>query len=238
VRLFVAPARLVAGELTIDGDEHNYVMRARRSRVGDAVEIVDGAGRAAVGTITKIGSDTTIITVGAPAEIVARPPWIRVLVPPIKGDRMDVCLEKLVEVGADEIVVWPAARAVVRLEGDKRETRVAKYQAAARAAARQSGRAAVPSIRAATSLVDAMAGSSGFVLDPASDAPLMNAFAPGAPAPAVVTIASGPEGGFAPDELDVLAAAGFASASLGPRVLRAETAPVVAVALIRAATAS
>ena len=70
------------------------------------------------------------------------------LVPLIKGDRMDACIEKLVEVGVDAIVVWRAARSVARLDDAKRDGRVAKYQAIAQAAARQSGRAAIPSVTA------------------------------------------------------------------------------------------
>jgi 16S rRNA (uracil1498-N3)-methyltransferase len=235
MRLFVAPSRLAAGAVTIDGDEHHYVMRVRRARVGDAVELVDGAGHRAAAVIRSIGADTTVLEVAAIEPVCATPPWMRVLIPAIKGDRMDVCIEKLVEVGADELIVWPAARAVVKLEAAKREARAAKYRAAAIAAARQSGRAAVPAVRIADDLADAIGPrTAGFVLDPAADAPLAVA----SPVPAVITIASGPEGGLAPAELDALLAAGFTAASLGPRILRAETAPVVAVALIRAATNS
>jgi 16S rRNA (uracil1498-N3)-methyltransferase len=168
-------------------------------------------------------------------EVAELPPRVRVLVPAIKGDRMDTCIEKLVEVGADEIVVWPAARAVVKLDGARRAARLEHYQALAQAAARQSGRASVPAVRAADSLSDAIdqlpAAGARVVLDPAAERGTW-------PSADHVTLISGPEGGFAPGELDELAAAGFVSQGLGPRVLRAETAPVIAVALVRAATGS
>ena len=232
MRIFVDPARLVAGERAVTGDEHHYLGRVRRARVGDAVEILDGAGRRARATILRIADAETLLTVAAPEAIVPLPPHVRVLVPLIKGDRMDSCLEKLVEVGADAIVVWPAARSVVKLDDSKRESRLAKYRAALQAAARQCGRAQVPSIELAASLEAAIAGATGarIVLDPAADAALDIGDA------TAVTIASGPEGGLAPDELAQLA--GFSAVGLGPRVLRAETAPVVAVAVIRAATRS
>src|SRR5262249_41566511 len=162
---------------------------------------------------------------------VAAPPRVRTLVPLIKGDRMDSCIEKLVEVGVDAIVVWPAARSVARFDHARRESRLAKYRAIAQAAARQSGRAQVPDVGAADSLAAAIAALPDglrLVLDPASDAALDAAGA------ADVTIVSGPEGGLAPEEHERLA--GFVAIGLGPRVLRAETAPMVAVALIRAAT--
>ena len=137
-RIFVTA--LAAGEVTITGDEHHYLHRVRRARVGDAVELVDGAGMRAAAVIERITGDHTVVRAEAPSQVTAAPPHVRVLLPLIKGDRMDTCLEKLVEVGADEIVLWPAARAVVRLEPDRREARLAKYRAALQAGARQCGR--------------------------------------------------------------------------------------------------
>lgn len=235
MRVFVDPARLAAGELSISGDEHHYVARVRRARVGDALELVDGAGRRAAATITALGDAHTVLAVAAPTEVAPTSPHVRVLLPLIKGERMDTCLEKLVEVGADEICVWPAARAVVRLGADRRDARLGKYRALLQAASRQSGRARVPSLGWAETLTAALAARPpaglGLVLDPSSDAGL-----PPLHAAADVTIVSGPEGGLAPSELDALAA--LTAVGLGPRVLRAETAPVIAVALIRAATHS
>jgi 16S rRNA (uracil1498-N3)-methyltransferase len=230
MRIFVAA--IAEGELVVRGDEHHYVARVRRARVGDAIEIVDGAGMRASATITKITDDATTLSVGAPETIAAKPPLVRSVIPAIKGDRMDTCLEKLVEVGADEIVIFPAQRAVVKLE-DKREAKLAKYRAALQAAARQSGRAQIPSVRIADSLAAAISPPSQLriVLDPSSDAPL-------ACSAGDVTIVSGPEGGLTSEELAELANAGFGAVGLGPRILRAETAPIVAVAVIRALTNS
>jgi len=235
VRIFVAPERLVPGELAITGDEHHYLGRVRRARVGDALELVDGAGRRAEATIARMTAAETVVHVAAIEALADAAPRVRVLVPLIKGDRMDACLEKLVEVGADELVVWPAARSVVKLDGARRDARLAHYAATALAAARQSGRAAVPAVELADSLGAALAAlpadSARLVLDPLAERGAL-------PAAAHVTLASGPEGGLAPAEHDALAAARFAPLGLGPRVLRAETAPVIAVALLRAATSS
>lgn len=232
MRIFVAPP-LVAGELSITGDEHHYLHRVRRARPGDSLELVDGEGHRAAAVIDRITAEATIVRAGIPERVADALPRTRALLPLIKGDRMDTCLEKLVEVGVDEIVLWPAARAVVRLEPARRDARLAKYRTALQAAARQSGRASVPSISAADSLAAAAALATGarLLLDPSVE---RTAIAPADD----VTIVSGPEGGFAPEELDALAAAGFTSLGLGPRVLRAETAPVVAIALVRAATNS
>lgn len=234
MRIFVTAAQLAKGELAIVGDEHYYLARVRRARGGEIVELVDGAGRRARAVIARIAEAMTTLEVDEPEEIAALPPVIRVLLPLIKGDRMDGAIEKLVEVGADAVIVWPAARSVVKLDDARRDARVAHYQGVAQAAARQSGRAAVPAVTWAGSLGAAIASvppGGRLVLDPASDRPL--ALAAGA---LDATFASGPEGGFAPDELERLAAAGFAAVGLGPRVLRADTAPIAAVAILRAQT--
>jgi 16S rRNA (uracil1498-N3)-methyltransferase len=237
VRIYVAPLQLHAGELAIRGDEHHYLGRVRRARVGDTVELIDGAGRRAAAHIVRISDIETIVDACEPEPVIELAPRVCALIPWIKGDRMDQCIEKLVEVGCDEVVIWPAARAVVQLAGDRLGTRVGKLRAAALAAARQCGRAAVPEVAAVASLGAAIANLSSagarYVLDPASTARLALS-----EAPSHVAIASGPEGGLAPAELDALLAARFASLGLGPRTLRAETAPVIAVALVRAATAT
>jgi len=250
MRIFVDPAELRAGELIVRGDEHHYLARVRRARPGDLVELVDGAGRRAAATIARIAAGETTLHAGPPERVAGKPPFVRALVPLIKGDRMEDCIEKLVEVGVDAIVVWPAARSVARppdarrdgRRDARRDARLAKYRAIAQAAARQSGRAQVPEVAVAGDLAAAIAGlpelgpadgpgpSLRLLLDPTSDA----ALDPGGAAD--VTVISGPEGGLAPDELDRLT--GFTPLGLGPRVLRAETAPVIAVALIRAATRS
>lgn len=233
MRIFVTP--LALGELRVRGDEHHYLSRVRRAKAGDAVELVDGAGKRATATIVNIAEGETLVRVDHVEDVVDLPPRVRVLVPLIKGDRMDTCIEKLVEVGVDEIVVWPAARAVVKLDAARRTTRVEHYQALAQAAARQSGRASVPTVSMADSLAAALAalpaGGARIVLDPAAERGAW-------PTAEHVTLVSGPEGGLAAAEHDALAAASFVSLGLGPRVLRAETAPVIAVALLRAATLS
>jgi 16S rRNA (uracil1498-N3)-methyltransferase len=226
MRIFVAP--LAAGELIVRGDEHHYVSRVRRARPGDPIELVDGAGQRASAVVVRIGEDETVVRAG-PVESVPRAvPHVRVLVPLIKGERMDYAIEKLVEVGADELVVWPAARSVVKLDPGRREARLAHYRAVAAAAARQAG-CSVPEVRFAVSLATALTdipAGGRVVLDPSADAgPL--------PGGADVTVVSGPEGGLAPTERELLAGSGFVAVGLGGHVLRAETAPVVAVALIR-----
>nr|HEX4319048.1 RsmE family RNA methyltransferase [Kofleriaceae bacterium] len=235
----VRVAAVIAGELAITGDEHHYLGRVRRVRVGDAVVLVDGAGRVADAQIVAMTDGETRVRAGEPRVEAEPRPRVHALIPWIKGDRMEHCVEKLVEVGCSRVVVWPAERAVVKLTGARLADRARKLAEAAIAAARQCGRAADVEVVAVESLrdaVEAVAGAAArFVLSPTADRATPSSLATLADD---VALASGPEGGLAPRELDALVAAGFAPLGLGPRVLRAETAPVVAVALIRAATGS
>jgi len=315
MRIFVPPP-LVSGDLTIRGDEHHYLARVRRAAAGDALELCDGEGHRAHAEITKIGDSESQLRVSTVEAIADRPPRIRALLPLIKGDRMDTAIEKLVETGVDDIVIWPAARSVVKLDADRRASRIEHYAGIAQAAARQSGRASIPGVSWADSLAAAIVAtppaSARLALDPSADrTELRSALArpplvldrsdpslpidpaaarafdestevavtgrfqrpdlstaralderdpdditstgrfrrsavtewplSGEPPAALadhVTLVTGPEGGLAPAELDALASASFTSIGLGPRVLRAETAPAIVVALIRALTES
>jgi 16S rRNA (uracil1498-N3)-methyltransferase len=223
----IVVAELRAGELAITGDEHHYLGRVRRVRVGDAIELVDGVGHRAAAKIVRMSEGETIVEVGE-VEAVSEPhPHVRVLLPLIKGDRMDYAIEKLVEVGVNEVIVWQAERSIVRLDASKREARVAHYAAVVEAAAKQCGRATLPTVSFAElrHAIRALPEGARFVLDPGGERI--------APDGDDVTIISGPEGGFSWIENEQLAAAGFRGVSLGPNTLRAETAPVVAVAVIR-----
>lgn len=233
IRVFVDPAVLAAAprNATIEGDEHHYLARVRRATVGDAIELVDRAGHRATGHIVAIGEAHTVVAIGAVQSAATPSPRVTAMVPPIKGDRMDYCLEKLVEVGVDDIVVWPAARAVVRLDDQRRATRVARQAAQLAAAARQCGRATVPGLRYVDSLASALAAvptaAERWVLDPRGER------RPSRVAADTLAIVSGPEGGFTGVELAALHAAAFTAVDLSPHVLRAETAPLLAVALVR-----
>lgn len=234
IRVLVDAAALRAGgELDVTGDEHTYLTRARRVVRGDAVEVFDGHGAVAAATVVLVDGARARLAIGEVRREAQRGPTVAALLPLIKGDRMDACLEKLVEVGVDEIVLYEATRAVVRLEPAKVADRLRRWQAVLLAGARQAGRAAPPTITAPVPLGAALAslpaGGYRVVADPTASAPPRW---PPAPVARVVVL-TGPEGGLAPEELTAAQGAGFAAVSLGDLVLRADTAPVVAVAHLR-----
>jgi len=237
-RLIVAPGRLTAGRLTVDGEDHAYLFRVRRLAVGDAVVVFDGAGREATAVAIEISGGHAVLEVAPPHEVPRLAPHITVVQAALKGERMDWCLEKLVEVGADAIAVVETVRAVVRLDDERRAKRQVRHQRIAQEAARQSGRADIPPVTSPSNLAQALAALTAevrLVADPSSDAPLLAA----APASAAsLALIVGPEGGLTADEIAVAAAAGCVPVSLGATILRAETAGAAAVFAIRAARAA
>lgn len=221
-----------AGEVLVEGDEHHYLFRVRRLAVGDPVVVADATGREADARVLSVDAARARLSIlGTPRDAPRRAPRLTVLQGLIKGERMDWCVEKLAECGADEIVLIAAARSVVKLDAVRAEARRAKLDATARAAARQSQQP-VTEVRGPFSLATALAEVSAdvrLVCHPqARESPLR------APAHArEIAILVGPEGGLAPEELEAALGAGFAPVSLGVGVLRAETAGPVACAAIR-----
>jgi 16S rRNA (uracil1498-N3)-methyltransferase len=237
VRVLVPAGALGDGdrELDLTDAEHHYLARVRRAAVGDAITVFDGAGHAADGVVVAIAADRARVRVGAVATVAAPIPHITSIIPLIKGDRLDTCVEKLTEVGVDAIVLYDAARAVVRLAADKVEGRRVRLAAVAEAAARQAGRASLPTVSGPVTLAEALAAAaacdSRWVAHPAADPPEIPRQA--AIGVRFLAILTGPEGGLTADELAAAATAGFVAVGLGPYVLRAETAPIVAAGYAR-----
>jgi len=232
----VAPESLGASSLTLSGDDYHYLFRVRRLKVGSRVVVFDGEGRQASAVVERVEPDRAFLRVEAPspAEGPARP-RIRVLLPLIKGDRMDWCIQKLAELGVSLIVPIRTSRCVVRLSGEREGKRTSRWLTIAREAARQSRSDEVPDLQRVTDFEDAVAE--------AASAPLklvfwervrersLRAALPAEP-PAGVALLLGPEGGLSPEVVDRAIAAGFVPVGLGPRVLRAETAAIAAVAAL------
>ena len=231
MRVLVDPAALASGRAVVTGDDHHYLFRVRRLAPGARLVAFDGEGGEADAEVASVAADHAVLALGAPRR--EPPPTLHLTVIQglIKGERMDWCVQKLVEVGADRIVLVQTERAVVRLDGDRAASRQARLAAIAREAAKQSRRAAVPPVEL-VALDAALARPAGLrlVCHPAAAAPLRDHLATRERSVAILV---GPEGGLAPGELERAATAGFEAVSLGRGVLRAETAGVAAVSAFR-----
>jgi 16S rRNA (uracil1498-N3)-methyltransferase len=227
-RLHVPPARIEDGVARPDPDSLHYLADVLRLPAGSAVEVFDGAGHAWEATFT--GSE---LRLGAPrpAPLPAATVWLAFAL--ARGEKGDWIVQKATELGVSRLVPWQAERSVVRLEPGRAGERARRWRRIAEEAARQSGRADVPEVAVPTGLADALAAPAGFVrivFHVAGGAPLAELARPGAPGFLAVL---GPEGGLTDREVEACLDAGCALASLGPRVLRAETAAVTAVALLQ-----
>ncbi len=209
-----------------------------RLQPGDAITLFDGRGGEWQAEVLDMGRKAV------QARLLAHQPLERELHTSVTlalgmpaNERMDSLVEKATELGVAHIVPLVCERSVLRLSGERAERRGAHWQAVAVAACEQSGRNRVPQIHAPQPLRDWLAampaGGMRLVLSLADGTqPLHQRLAMGGAA--AISLLSGPEGGLAPAELAAAAAAGHLPTTLGARVLRADTAPLAALAVIAA----
>ena len=227
---------LAAGtEITLPESAANHLARVLRLRADDPLVIFDGRGgdfRAEIASIT--GGTVRVRLLEHVAGRPESPLAITLIQGVSRGERMDWTLQKATELGVSVIAPVLSARSVVRLDARQAEAKLRHWQAIVVAACEQSGRSIVPELRAPEPLRDWLAGPAGpglrLVLDPDASTELA-----AIPAPVTtIDLLIGPEGGFDADELEAARAAGYRSARLGPRVLRTETAGIVALAVLQA----
>ena len=246
VRLYVPAALLAPGtsEVTVEGDAHRYVGRVLRMKVGDSCVIFDGEGGEIDAKLTAITSTFAQLRLGERRK--REPARVRItLVQGVaKGERMDWVLQKTTELGVARIVPVTTSRVVVRLDAKGVTTKHRRWQIIVQEAARQCGRADVPTVEPPAPLGVALAAlpaAARFVLwEEPGGQPMVQSLDSlsrlHAGAEVVeVQLFVGPEGGLSEDEVALARTHDFVPVSLGTRVLRTETAAVVAVTLAQAA---
>ncbi|QVL47826.1 MAG: 16S rRNA (uracil(1498)-N(3))-methyltransferase [Thiocapsa sp.] len=183
--------------------------------------------------ITRAERGATRVRVGTPGapEPIA-PLDIHLALGVSKGERMDYALQKSVELGVGRITPLFTERSQVQLSGPRLERRLDHWRGILIGACEQSGRRRLPQLATATTFSDWLSthAGGGLLLDPEADRPLTALPAPGAR----ITLLIGPEGGLSPRERASARARGFEGVRLGPRILRTETAPLAAIAVIQA----
>jgi 16S rRNA (uracil1498-N3)-methyltransferase len=222
-------AATVGAVVTLAGDEGRHAAVVRRIRAGEQIELVDGAGirlTCEVEDVTKTSLSARVHDVRHESR---RAPRITVIQAIPKGERAELAVEVLTEIGVDTIVPWAASRSVGVWRGERAAKSLAKWRTTAREAAKQSRRAWFPEVTemATTAEVAELleAADVALVLHEDASVPIT----PIATAATVVLVV-GPEGGIAPEELEVFA--GAQAVRLGPTVLRTSTAGVAAVAAL------
>ena len=215
-------------------DAANHVGRALRLRAGDSLVVFDGRGGEYDAVILRIDHGRVDVKTGGFRSADREAPVAVGLVQGLpEADKMDWILQKSVELGVAWVQPVVCERSVVRLSGDRAARREAHWQRVVVAACEQCGRNRVPELRPTLAFRDWAAQPSQaerWMLAPGAAESLAARPPPAGP----VELLVGPEGGLSERELDIAATIGFASLSLGPRVLRAETAPLAALAAMQA----
>ena len=238
---FYCPVALTTGaELDLPPGAARHV-QVLRLQPGDAITLFHGGqgaddpGGEFEATVLRMGRSDVRVQVGAHHAIEREAPRaVHLLAGITANDRMDWLVEKAAELGVASITPLLAERSVLKLKGERADKKIAHWQAVAVAACEQCGRNRVPEIHPAVDLARWLAapadgGAQRLLLSlREGTVPLGKAAAPGGP----VLFLSGPEGGLSRTEEDLALQHGFAPVTLGPRVLRAETAPLAALAAL------
>ncbi len=247
VRIFVDLPLQAGLRLDLPAGPARHV-QVLRLQPGGELRLFNGQGGEWTATITQMsGRQQVQVEIGAPHDVDRElPDHITLVAAMPANDRFEWLIEKATELGAAAIVPVMTERSVLRLSGERAERKREHWQAVAQASAEQCGRTRVPAIATPTSLSHALQAEAGDASCPA-DLRLLLSLADAQPlpqrlntheqshsAPARLRLYSGPEGGFSPTEEALLRQAGALPTSLGPRVLRSETAPLAVLAVMAA----
>jgi 16S rRNA (uracil1498-N3)-methyltransferase len=235
-RFTLPPERVVDGRVTFDADESRHLTRVLRLAPGDTVVATDGAGRDYTVRLDSVGeaASGTVLAVerGAPES-----PLAITLVQGIpKGDKMEAIVRAATELGVARVRPALCERTIVRLEPGRWRDRARRWQRVAREAAKQCGRAVIPEVEAPRPLAECLAEAGpadlGLCFWEGGGMPLHDALA-GTSAPRSALLVVGPEGGLGPAEVEAARARALTIVSLGPRILRTETAGPAVVAILQ-----
>jgi len=230
-------------EVLLDKDEFRHQAVVLRRRVGDLIELLDGRGSRYRGEIKKLDKSAKIMQVAITGqETWPQPPGLELLVALPRHRKLDVIIEKAVELGVTRITPLLTARTVVRVEQEKKaRARKEHWKKVAIAACKQSGNPFLPEITAPAPLAQVLAAipeqpeSDSIVLHPPTsgrDCPSLTAMELHPERP--TRLAFGPEGGFSDQELELFRNRGWQVAGMGKRILRLETAVVAGLVQIQA----
>jgi 16S rRNA (uracil1498-N3)-methyltransferase len=230
-------AAIERGSIALSGAEGRHAATVRRLAIGERADVTDGAGTIAECVVTGAGSGVIELAVLARRAVPAPEPRIVVVQAIPKGDRAELAVEIMTEVGVDAVVAWQAERCVARWRAERADRSLARWRATAREAAKQSRRAWIPEVtgpEATPAIVRRVAAAGlAILLDPEAPTALGHI---GMPGHAEIVLIVGPEGGVSPAETEAMVRAGAVPARLGPTVMRSSSAGAVAAALALAAS--
>jgi 16S rRNA (uracil1498-N3)-methyltransferase len=228
----VPPGGLTPGVVTLAGPEGHHAAAVRRLRPGERADVSDGAGTLAECVVTGVGKDSVTLDIRAVHTVPPPRPRLVVAQALAKGDRGELAVELMTEVGVDTVIPWAAERSITRWQAERGAKALAKWRATAREAAKQSRRAWLPEVAdLATTAALAKRASTAYAIVLEADAPPKLHELP-LPEGEEILLFVGPEGGISPAERAALRDAGAIEARLGPTVLRTSTAGAIGAAML------
>ena len=219
----------IGGIVEVTGDEARHAVVVKRTVPGESVLLADGAGRAVRGRVVAAERNRLAVEV---TEILGAPPHAHRFVVAqalAKGDRSELAVATMTELGVDEILAWQASRSIVRWQGERGAKSLGRWAATAREATKQSRRFRIPEVSAAdTSRVAERIGAAelALVLHESAEKTLSRVNLPDA---GEILLIVGPEGGISPDELERFQQAGAVPVRISDGVLRTSTAGAIAI---------
>lgn len=235
---FVAPEQITDGYCRITGPDVNHIRNVLRMKPGERIGVRDGISRSYICELMEIGSEEIsariVKTDEVGSELAARIYLFQGLP---KADKMELIIQKSVELGVHEIVPMETRRAVVRLDEKKAESRCRRWNAIAESAAKQCGRLMIPRVSPVCRFAEAVRRAAAMERalipyecadDMARTRGLIASLRPGMQ----IGILIGPEGGFEKEEVEMAAEAGIVPVTLGRRILRTETAGLAALSIL------
>jgi 16S rRNA (uracil1498-N3)-methyltransferase len=232
-RLFVAGDLRSGQRLQLDAEQTRYIGRVLRLRRGDSVTVFNGQGGEFAATAESIEKNSAVLLIGGRSDVATESPLRIHLVQGVsRGDRMDFVVQKATELGVKRITPVLSEYGVIKLDADRATRRRDHWQGIAESACEQSGRTRPPLVDEPMRLnvwfgARTKEADTDLILQPGAMTALTSLAAPATK----VCLLIGPEGGFSEKEYADANVAGFNAVSLGPRIMRTETAAIAAITI-------
>ncbi|MBU4310964.1 16S rRNA (uracil(1498)-N(3))-methyltransferase [bacterium] len=239
-RFFIEEKDIKENQVTIKGDEARHIAQVLRLEEKDKIKVFTGGGREYLTEIIQVNKKEVIGRILEESRLDTEPPIEITLLQGLpKSDKMDFIVQKVTELGVKRIIPVITQRTVVKLNEEKARARRNRWQRIALEAAKQSGRAIVPEVREVIPFIQALDNLNRESLnlipwEEETSTSLKEVLKrsriqdPGSK----ITVFIGPEGGFTPEEVRAAKKKGAIPVSLGPRLLRTETAGLVTLAMV------
>ncbi len=237
-RFFVRPEDFTSGEVVLRGSDVSHIRTVLRLKPGERIQVLDGLGNRYCVCLTEVKPKEIRGQVESKEAVQTESPLnLRMGLSLLKGNKFDPILRKAVELGVRSVVPLRTERCVVRVLRTEEDKKIARWEKIAREAAKQSGRTELPAVHPRLQSVENFCHECRdfdvkiIFWEEEEETRLKDIHVENSPRS--IAFLTGPEGGFSRQEIEAAKQSGFQPVSLGPRILRAETAPVVVLSLLQ-----